>query len=252
MEKSKLLKMLRDVKRGAVGIEKAAEKISQSGYEDIVFAKVDHHRTHRQGFCEVIYCEGKSAAQVSAIAKKLLARSGSLLATRASPAAFRAVKKAFKGARYHEQCRAITVELKPRPKRGNLLVMTAGTSDIPVAEEAAVTADVMGLNVTTVYDVGVAGIHRLLDQRKKLGSADCVIVAAGMDGALASVVGGMVAAPVIAVPTSVGYGAAFGGLAPLLAMLNSCAAGVAVVNIDNGFGAAALANRIISLKRAAG
>lgn len=249
MEKKELLKILRGVKSGKVGIEKAAAGIAHKGYEDIVFAKVDHHRVRRQGFCEVIYCEGKSAPQVAAIAKKLLGRSDTLLATRADAAAYKAVKRVFKGARYHTQCRAITVELKPRPKKGRLLVITAGTSDIPVAEEAAVTADIMGLDVTTVYDVGVAGIHRLLDQRGKLEAADCIIVAAGMDGALASVVGGMVAAPVIAVPTSIGYGAAFGGLAALLAMLNSCSAGVAVVNIDNGFGAAALAKKIISLKQ---
>ncbi|TBR20726.1 MAG: nickel pincer cofactor biosynthesis protein LarB, partial [Candidatus Nitrosotenuis sp.] len=182
------------------------------------------------------------------IAKKLLARSERLLATRADKKMYAAVKKVARNAVYHPLSGAVSIENKPAMKTGRLLVLTAGTSDIPVAEEAAVTASIMGLNVTTIYDVGVAGIHRLLDQRDALHGADCIIVAAGMDGALASVVGGLVASPVVAVPTSVGYGAAFGGLAPLLAMLNSCASGIAVVNIDNGFGAAALAHRIIKGK----
>ncbi len=252
MKREELEKTLAAVKSGKLTPAKAAERIVNDPYEDIVFAKVDHHRAHRQGFCEVIFCSGKTPAQVAAIAKKLLARSDRLLATRADKKTYAAVKKAARSAVYHEASGAITVERKPAPKMGRLLVLTAGTSDIPVAEEAAVTAAIMGLNVKTIYDVGVAGIHRLLDQKESLKEADCIIVAAGMDGALASVVGGMVAAPVVAVPTSVGYGAAFGGLAPLLAMLNSCASGIAVVNIDNGFGAAALAHRIIKGKYEAG
>lgn len=248
MDRAHLEKMLAAVKEGTLSPKNAAAKIVNEPYEDIVFAKVDHHRAHRQGFCEVIFCAGKTAAQVAAIAKKLLARSGRLLATRADKKMYAAVKKVAKHAVYHPLSDAITVEREPGKKIGRLLVLTAGTSDIPVAEEAAVTAAIMGLNVTTIYDVGVAGIHRLLDQRDALQGADCIIVAAGMDGALASVVGGMVASPVVAVPTSVGYGAAFGGLAPLLAMLNSCAGGIAVVNIDNGFGAAAMAHRIIKGK----
>ena len=248
MDKNALKKMLHGLKDGKVSVEKAAQKIGTMGYEDIVFAKVDHHRRHRQGFCEVIYAPGKTTPQLAAIAKKLLERSDSLLVTRSNREGCKALKKISAKAAFHEQSGAITVERKKKPRIGNLLVVTAGTSDIRVAEEAAVTADIMGIRVKTVYDVGVAGIHRLLDQRKQLEEADCIIVAAGMDGALASVVGGMVSRPVIAVPTSVGYGAALDGIAPLLAMLNSCAAGIAVVNIDNGFGAGALAHRIISLK----
>jgi hypothetical protein len=249
MDREKLLKMLAELKAGKISVKSAAEKIGSMGYEDIVFAKVDHHRKHRQGFCEVIYAPGKTPAQVGAIAKKLLSRSESLLVTRGDEKVFKEVKKADARAVFHELSGAITVEKGKNKKRtGNLLVVSAGTSDIPVAEEAAVSADIMGMAVGTIYDVGVAGIHRLLDKRKNLESADCIIVTAGMDGALASVVGGLVSAPVIAVPTSVGYGAAFGGLAPLLAMLNSCAGGVAVVNIDNGYGAAALAHRILSRK----
>jgi hypothetical protein len=249
MDKKHLLQMLSAFKGGKTSLKQTVEKIGAMGYEDIVFAKVDHHRKHRQGFCEVIYAPGKTPAQVGGIAKKLLAHSDTLLVTRADRQKYKEVKKVGPTAVFHERSGAITVERgKKRKRRGNLLVISAGTSDIPVAEEAAVTADIMGLAVTTVYDVGVAGIHRLLDQRKRLEEADCVIVAAGMDGALASVVGGMVSNPVVAVPTSVGYGAAMEGLAPLLAMLNSCAAGVTVVNIDNGFGAAAAAHRIILAK----
>lgn len=249
MVKKNLVKLLAAVRKGRISPEKASEKIGSMGYEDIVFAKVDHHRKHRLGFPEVIYAPGKTPRQVGMIAKKLLERSDVLLVTRADKAKYREVKKACGLAVYHELSGAVTVERGARKKRsGNLLVVSAGTSDIPVAEEAAVSADVMGINVKTLYDVGVAGIHRLLDRRKALDEADCIIVAAGMDGALASVVGGMVSKPVIAVPTSVGYGAAMEGLAPLLAMLNSCAGGIAVVNIDNGFGAAALAHRILSLK----
>ena len=250
MDKKDILKMLADVKRGRTSLEAAAEKIGSMGYEDIVFAKVDHHRKRRLGFPEVIYAPGKTPRQVGMIAKKLLERSDSLLVTRADAKKYREVKKAGAGAVFHELSGAITVERGDRKKRsGDLLVVSAGTSDIPVAEEAAVSADIMGMNVKTLYDVGVAGIHRLLDKRKFLEDSDCIIVAAGMDGALASVIGGMVSKPVIAVPTSVGYGAAMNGLAPLLAMLNSCAGGIAVVNIDNGFGAAALARRILSPRR---
>ncbi len=248
MDKDALKKMLQELKAGKVSVEKAAHKIGAMGYEDIVFAKVDHHRQHRQGFCEVIYAPGKTVAQISAIAKKLLVHSDSLLVTRCGKEGYKALKKIDAKAVFHEQSGAVTIEKKKKPRIGKLLVITAGTSDIRTAEEAAVTADIMGVKTETVYDVGVAGIHRLLDQRGRLEEADCVIVVAGMDGALASVVGGMVSRPVIAVPTSVGYGAALDGIAPLLAMLNSCAAGIAVVNIDNGFGAGAMAHRIISLK----
>lgn len=248
MDKAKLVKMLDGVRNGKLSPDKAAQTISRLGYEDIIFAKPDHHRELRQRFPEVIYCPGKTVKQIAVIAKKILERADSLLATRADKKIFGAVKKVCAKAKFHELSGAITVEKKRRPRRGDLLVITAGTSDIPVAEETAVTADIMGVKVKTIFDIGVAGIHRLMDQQKQLSEADCIVVVAGMDGALASVVGGMVSAPVVAVPTSVGYGASFGGIAPLLAMLNSCAGGIAVVNIDNGFGAGAMAHRIISSK----
>lgn len=248
MDKKKLNKMLSDVRGGKMSVENAANEIGTMGYEDIVFAKIDHHRATRQGFCEVIYCPGKSAEQIKQIAKKLLARSGSLLATRGDKKIHNALKKVSSRAKFHKECGAVTIEKVKRKRRGKLLVMTAGTSDISVAQEAAVTADIMGINVKTLYDVGVAGIHRLMDSKKSLDEADCIIVVAGMDGALPSVVGGMVSMPVVAVPTSVGYGASFEGIAPLLSMLNSCANGIAVVNIDNGFGAGVLAHRIVSSK----
>ncbi len=248
MDNKSLERLLKGVKQGKTSVDAALKKISKIGYEDIVFAKVDHHRKHRQGFCEVIYCPGKSVSEISLIAKKLLASSDTLLATRASADIYKALKKVSAKAKFHEKSGAVTVEKKKKRRQGKALVVTAGTSDIPVAEEAAVTADIMGCGVKTIYDVGVAGIHRLLDCMDEFKEADCIIVAAGMDGALASVVGGMVDIPIIAVPTSVGYGASFGGIAALLAMLNSCSTGIAVVNIDNGFGAGALARRIISLK----
>jgi len=251
MDKGRLKKLLESVKKGDIGISQALKSLESPSYEDILYAKVDHHREKRQGFCEVIYCPGKTSAQISGIAKKLLARSDYLLATRGDKKIFATIKKISSAAKFHEASGAITVEKKKRVRKGNLLVITAGTTDIPIAEEAVVTADIMGTSVTAIYDVGVAGIHRLLDQQERLAEADCIIVVAGMDGALASVVGGMVAVPVIAVPSSVGYGASFGGLSALLAMLNSCASGVAVMNIDNGFGAGTLAHKIVSLKYSA-
>jgi NCAIR mutase (PurE)-related protein len=194
---------------------------------------------------EVIYCEGKTIEQVTGIAKRMLAQKSDVLATRASEEAYKAIKRLDRRAVYHEQSRAIVVQHKKKPlTKGLVLVLTAGTSDIPVAEEAAITAEMLGSAVRTVYDVGVAGIHRLLSKRDDLDAARVVVVVAGMDGALPSVVGGLVNKPLIAVPTSVGYGAGFQGLAPLLTMLNSCAAGIAVMNIDNGFGAGVLAHRI--------
>ncbi|MDH5541435.1 MAG: nickel pincer cofactor biosynthesis protein LarB [Nitrospinota bacterium] len=252
MDKLKLKKLLESVKTGDVSISRAMESLEGESYEDILYAKVDHHREKRQGFCEVIYCPGKTSAQISGIAKKLLARSDHLLATRGDRKIYSSIKKISPKAKFHEASGAITVEKKKRERKGNLLVITAGTTDIPIAEEAVVTADIMGTAAKAIYDVGVAGIHRLLDQQEHLAKADCIIVVAGMDGALASVVGGMVAVPVIAVPSSVGYGASFGGLSALLAMLNSCASGVAVVNIDNGFGAGALAHKIVSQKYSGG
>jgi NCAIR mutase (PurE)-related protein len=209
------------------------------------YAHIDHHRHLRHGMPEVIYCEGKTIEQVTGIAKRMLAQKSDVLATRASEEAYKAIKRLDRRAVYHEQSRAIVVQHKKKPlTKGLVLVLTAGTSDIPVAEEAAITAEMLGSAVRTVYDVGVAGIHRLLSKRDDLDAARVVVVVAGMDGALPSVVGGLVNKPLIAVPTSVGYGAGFQGLAPLLTMLNSCAAGIAVMNIDNGFGAGVLAHRI--------
>ena len=240
---SKILEAYRD---GKLTLEQAVDKLKIFPYEDLNFAKIDHHRATRQGFPEVIYCEGKTVEQVVAIMQRLAALNSNVLATRASAEMFAAVHKVIPEACYHDIARLITVcREKPviDPDRF-ILVMTAGTSDIPVAEEAAITAEIMGNQVKRVYDVGVAGIHRLLAQQELITQANVLIVVAGMEGALASVVGGMVTKPVIAVPTSVGYGANFGGLSALLSMLNSCAAGVAVVNIDNGFGAGRLASII--------
>jgi NCAIR mutase (PurE)-related protein len=211
---------------------------------------MDHHRALRQGFPEVIFCEGKTVDQVETLAARLLKRHAALLGTRASAEMYDAVKAIEPRAVYHPLSRAIVVKARRvGTPTGRVVVVSAGTSDIPVAEEAAVTADVLGSRVETLYDVGVAGLHRVLDQRAKLDAARVLVVVAGMDGVLPSVVGGLVPTPVIAVPTSVGYGASFHGLAALLTMLNSCASGIAVVNIDNGFGAGVLAHRINTLGR---
>jgi NCAIR mutase (PurE)-related protein len=214
--------------------------------EDLGFARVDHDREERCGFPEVVLGHWKTPAQVASIARAIVARSGRVLVTRASPEAARLVREAFPDARWEETARCLVVDRRPRPPRpvGRVLVVSAGTGDLPVAEEARVTAEATGSLTETLYDAGVAGIHRLLGRADRLRRARCVVVVAGMEGALASVVGGLCPVPVIAVPTSVGYGASFGGVAALLAMLNSCAAGVAVVNIDNGFGAGFLASRI--------
>ena len=248
MNREQLLTLLRQVRAGKMAPEGAMEHLRHFPYEDLGFARMDNHRAIRQGFPEVIFCEGKTVAQVAAIASRLLERHGTLLATRATPEMFEAIKATEPRARYHPLSRAIVVKpARPAPSVGRVLVLSAGTSDIPVAEEAAVTADVLGSRIETLYDVGVAGLHRILDKQAVLDAAHVLIVVAGMDGVLPSVVGGLVSKPVIAVPTSIGYGASFGGLAALLTMLNSCASGVAVVNIDNGFGAGVLAHRINAL-----
>ncbi|MBI1804961.1 MAG: nickel pincer cofactor biosynthesis protein LarB [Ignavibacteriae bacterium] len=239
MTKEKLRALLSKFKRGKLNDEELIEQLTSLDPESLGFATLDHHRQLRQGFPEVIFCQGKIPAQVADIASRIVRRSQPLLATRADAGHFKAVKKRIRSARYNEIARTITAN---EPKlhangKGTILIVTAGTSDIPVAEEAAVTARMCGNRVETLFDVGVAGIHRLLLQSKKLLSANVIIVAAGMEGALPSVVGGLVDVPVIAVPTSVGYGASFGGITALLAMLNSCASGITVVNIDNGFGA---------------
>jgi NCAIR mutase (PurE)-related protein len=219
-------------------------------YEELGFARVDTDRRLRCGFPEVIYCEGKSPSEVAAIAEVIVRREGLMLATRASREHFKAVAKTLTDARHHERARCITVERNPAPKLdGAIGVICAGTSDLPVAEEAAVTLEVFGNSVLRIYDVGVAGIHRLTAERDRMEACHAVVVVAGMEGALPSAIAGLVSKPVIAVPTSVGYGASFGGVAALLGMLNSCGSGVTVVNIDNGFGgayAAATINRLVN------
>ena len=239
MTKDELRALLHKYKNGKLGEEEFIKHVTSMNPESLGFATVDHHRQLRQGFPEVIFCAGKTPAQVADIASRIARRSQPLLATRADARQFQAVKKKVRSAKYNEVARTITANepKQPSKKKGTILVITAGTSDIPVAEEAVVTARMCGNPVEALFDVGVAGIHRLLSHSKKLLSASVIIVVAGMEGALPSVVGGLVDVPVIAVPTSVGYGASFGGVTALLAMLNSCASGITVVNIDNGFGA---------------
>jgi pyridinium-3,5-biscarboxylic acid mononucleotide synthase len=245
MDAATLRKLMQDVKKGSLSPDEAVARLRHLPFEDLGFAKVDHHRRLRTGMPEIIFSRGKSPQQVAGIFKKLVAKGSNVLATKADAGHFRAVKKVVKKAEYHELAQAITLKQDAtRYGKGMIAVVSAGTSDIPVAEEALVTADVMGNDVTHVYDVGVAGIHRLLANKSVLEDARVVIVCAGMEGALPSVVGGLVGVPVIAVPTSIGYGAAFKGLAALLGMLNSCASNVSVVNIDNGFGAGYVASMI--------
>jgi NCAIR mutase (PurE)-related protein len=244
-----LQQLLDQVRAGWVDPASAAEQVLQlvnaPSYQDLGFARVDHSREFRQGFPEVVFGLGKTPEQIAAIAAEIVGRGHTLLVTRASEDAFAAVQKQVPGAAFQQLPRTITYRQRDVQRgRGTVLVAAAGTSDLPVAEEACVTLDVMGNTVNRLFDVGVAGIHRLLCEQARLASARVVVVVAGMEGALPSVIGGLVKVPVIAVPTSVGYGASFGGLAALLGMLNSCAAGVSVVNIDNGFGAAAIASRI--------
>ena len=237
--------LLAGVREGTVDPEKALERIRRLPFEDLGFATIDHHRHLRCGFPEVIFCPGKTPEQVAGITERLLARDAEVLASRADRAAYEAVRAVRPDAEYHEAARMIVCNRKPKtPPPGKILVVSAGTSDIPVAEEACVTAEMLGSRVEKLYDVGVAGIHRLLQQADHVFEANVLIVVAGMEGALASVVGGLTNRPVIAVPTSIGYGASFGGLAALLAMLNSCASSVCVVNIDNGFGAGYIASLI--------
>jgi len=239
--------LLEKVRSGEVDIAEAMEELKNLPFDDLGFAKIDHHRPLRTGFPEVIFCEGKSPEQIYKIAKSLKKSEGLILATKANEQAFEAIKKATPNAKYHPDARMVVFEENNVPKSGNVLVVTGGTSDIKIAEEAVVTAESMGSCVERVYDVGVAGIHRLFAHKEKLKAARVIVAVAGMEGALPSIIGGLVSCPVIAVPTSVGYGASFGGLTALLAMMNSCAPGIAVVNIDNGFGAgyiAALINRM--------
>jgi NCAIR mutase (PurE)-related protein len=245
MNSSDITKLLESVRSGKTGVQAALERLKHLPFEDVAYAHIDHHRSLRHGMPEVIYCEGKTVEQITGITRRMLKAGSDILATRASDVVFKAVKKLDRRAIYHKASRAIVIEHKKKDlTKGVILVLTAGTSDIPIAEEAAVTAGTLGSTVQTIYDVGVAGIHRILSKKDILDSARVIVVVAGMDGALPSVVGGLVDKPIIAVPTSVGYGAGFQGLAPLLTMLNSCASGIAVMNIDNGFGAGVLAHRI--------
>ncbi len=249
MNDNSIKNILAKVKKGNLTIEKALQNFKDLPYKDLGFAKVDIHRTVRCGFPEVIFCAGKTPGQVLKIASQIIKNGADLLATRANEEIYKSVAEKFKSARYNEKAGTIVVKKsRSKKKKGLILIVTAGTSDIPVAEEAKETAEIMGNNVKVLYDVGVAGIHRLFSKQKEITSAKVIIVVAGMEGALASVVGGMVDRPVIGVPTSIGYGTSFNGVTPLLAMLNSCAANVTVVNIDNGFGAAYVASLINSTK----
>ena len=248
MDALSLRKLLQQIKERRLSPDEAVARLRHMPFEDLGFAKIDHHRRLRAGMPEVIFSRGKTPSQVAQIFKRMAAHGGNVLATKADRNHFRAVKKAVRKAEYRELAQAITLQKDMSIYgKGTIAVISAGTSDIPVAEEAAVTAEIMGNHVAHLYDVGVAGIHRLFSNKKVLTDARVVIVCAGMEGALPSVVGGLISVPVIAVPASVGYGAAFDGLAALLGMLNSCASNVSVVNIDNGFGAgyvAAMINRL--------
>ncbi|MBT0664243.1 nickel pincer cofactor biosynthesis protein LarB [Geobacter pelophilus] len=248
MDSNELKRLLEGVATGEISVERSLERLKHLPFEDLGFANVDHHRELRQGYPEVIFGQGKSIGQIERIMVALLDRGNNVLVTRLAEEQALALCARFPNACHHQDARCITVEQRPIEivGRGTVLVISAGTSDIPVAAEAVVTARIMGNQVEQLFDVGVAGIHRLLARRELLQTATVLVVVAGMEGALPSVVGGLVDRPVIAVPTSVGYGASFGGIAALLGMLNSCASGVTVVNIDNGFGAgyaASLINR---------
>jgi len=238
MNEKRLREILLGIRENRVGIDDGVAALKKLPFDDLGFAKVDSHRELRRGFPEVVYCAGKTTEQIAAIVRNLAEKADhNILATRAGREVFEAVAAAVTDAEYHDIARLVIIRRGNQEKRGCIVVLSAGTSDMPVAEEAALTAEAMGNRVERIYDAGVAGIHRLFHHRDQLMAARVLIVVAGMEGALPSVVGGLVDKPVIAVPTSVGYGASFGGLAALLAMLNSCSCGVSVVNIDNGFGA---------------
>lgn len=250
MDGKALKRLLEKVKSGDLPVEQALNDLRTLPYEDVGCAKIDLHRGIRTGFPEVVFCQGKTCEQSVEIVKRLAKHHVKVLATRVGPDVAERIAEAVAGCTYHQEARVLVVD-RPGVKRAKaprhkkyVMVLCAGTADIPVAEEAAITAESMGSRVERSYDIGVAGLHRLLDQKERIMAANVLIVTAGMEGALPSVVGGMVSCPVIAVPTSIGYGASFGGLAALLAMLNSCAAGVAVMNIDNGFGAGYFAHLV--------
>jgi len=245
--------LLEQVQKGSMDLETALGRLKKLPYDDIEFAKIDNHRSIRTGIQEVIYCHGKTVEHIVAIARKMSDNHFNILGTRVNQEVFDEIRKEIKDCCYHKEARIVVFNPRTVEKVGKIAVVCAGTADIPVAEEACVTAETLGNNVTRIYDVGVAGIHRLLDSCDDIFNANVAVVVAGMEGALASVVGGLVSCPVIGVPTSIGYGASFGGVSALLSMLNSCASGVSVVNIDNGFGAgyqACLINRIAVGKHA--
>ncbi len=244
MDNKQLKDLIDGIRSGEVSTEAALQCLKKLPFEDLGYAKVDHHRCLRNGVPEVIYCAGKTVEQVKGIVERMLPHHSNILATRADRGHYEAILAATPDCQYHEAARIVVAKPQPVSEVGRIAVVCAGTSDIPVAEEAAVTASTLGNRVDRLYDVGVAGLHRLLNSCDDLFKANVAIVIAGMEGALASVVGGLVSCPVIGVPTSVGYGASFGGIAALLSMLNSCASGVSVVNIDNGFGAGYQANLI--------
>jgi pyridinium-3,5-biscarboxylic acid mononucleotide synthase len=245
MTEDQIRRLLDDHKAGLLSSEDALQRLRLLPFEDLEFANVDHHRSLRQGFPEVIFGAGKTVEQIGGIVESMYRHEHNILITRAAPAQFERVKAIAPEAEFHAAARVIAIRKNATVYgKGTVLVVSAGTSDIPVAEEAVVTLQVMGNTIDSLYDVGVSGLHRLLDRRERLGQARVIIVVAGMEGALPSVVGGMVSVPVIAVPTSIGYGASFNGVAALLGMLNSCASNVTVVNIDNGYGAAVVASLI--------
>jgi pyridinium-3,5-biscarboxylic acid mononucleotide synthase len=245
MNRERIAKLLEDVRSGVLDVGQAMEKLKSLPYDDLGFAKIDTHRSVRTGFPEVIFCQGKTVDQVREIVRKMLPQTPVILGMRAGEDVYLAVREVTDKVEYRKSARAIVVGEKPEPKsRGLVLIVSAGTADMPVVEEAAITAEIMGNRVEKLFDVGVAGVHRLLDNRERLYAANVIVVVAGMEGALPSVVGGLVDKPVIAVPTSVGYGANFNGLSALLTMLTSCVPGIGVVNIDNGFGAGYLAGLI--------
>lgn len=251
MDTTSLRELLEQVQAGSIEIDSAIARLRKLPFENLGFARIDNHRCIRTGVPEVVFCQGKTIAQIQTILQKLARNHTNILATRVSPEVFEGIREVVQGAEYHPVARLVVVQRNPVETVGGVAVVSAGTADLPVAEEAAVTAEVLGNKVSRFYDVGVAGIHRLFEVYDELSRANVAVVVAGMEGALASVVGGLVSCPVIGVPTSVGYGTSFGGIAALLSMLNSCAAGVSVVNIDNGFGAgyqASLINRLAASK----
>jgi len=245
MHSAGIIEILAGVKAGKLSVNKAMERLKHLPYEDLSFAKVDHHRHLRQGIPEVIYAKGKTLSDIKAISAAMLKQSGRFLITKATKDIYR--RLGLKRALFYPSSGVIVVGRKKEEEKGRVLVLSAGTSDIPVAEEAAVTASFLGSSVETVYDIGVAGIHRALDSREKLSSSRVIVVVAGMEGALPSVIGGLTDRPIVAVPTSTGYGTSLGGLTALFAMLNSCVPGIAVMNIDNGFGGGCLAHKINTL-----